>query len=370
CAERGERELDQARKQLKTLFGTRPETYYGLLMMDGDNMGAWLSASSPHTPAVRESFHPQLRERLNARFDGDPNFVHYADSRRMPNPAWHMAISQALNHFALELAPAIVEREFLGKLIYAGGDDVLAMLSARDLLPAAALLRAAYSGDEPGKQGAPDPQVCKLKRSNNGWASFDGRVLRLMGDKATASAGLVIAHHQAPLGAVMRALRAAEKRAKSLPGKNAWSLAVLKRGGGALFVTAPWGEPLRLFEQLRAFLASDEVSRRAAYHVSTWLDDVPGHDRELVATLLGHQMARQARGPAAEHAPRIARLLVELAFAEGDQRQRPIAEAPLPWLANFMMAAEFLARQSRHARAAGDLPPAGASKAQPVEVSA
>ncbi|MDW8312457.1 MAG: type III-B CRISPR-associated protein Cas10/Cmr2 [Burkholderiales bacterium] len=397
CAEQGDEALAAARKRLEALFGSRPETYYGLLLMDGDSMGAWLSASSPHTPAVLESFHPQLRDRLKARFDGDPNFVRYADSRRAPNPAWHMAISQALNHFALELAPAIVEREFLGKLIYAGGDDVLAMLSTRDLLPAAALLRAAYSGDEPGKQGAPDPQVCKLKRSNNGWVGFDGRVLRLMGEKATTSAGLVIAHHQAPLGAVMRALRDAEKRAKRWPGKNAWSLAILKRGGGALFVTAPWGEPLQLFEELRAFLASENVSRRAAYHVSEWLHDVPADNPELVAQLLGYQMKRQADGEAAkQEAQLLAQRLVRLAYSLATRSESKSAQAsgdesepaqtrceglnpseaksnkndserppkPLEWLSDFMMAAEFLARETRHALTSSST---GAASAAPVQ---
>jgi CRISPR-associated protein Cmr2 len=342
-ASRGER----ARSALAGLLGARPDTYYGLLLMDGDDMGGWLTAASGKAPRVHESFHPTLRQRLDARFEGDPKFRDYAHSQRAPNPAWHMAISQALHHFALELAPEIVEREHLGKLIYAGGDDVLAMLAASDLLGAAARLRAAYSGVEPEAVGAAGREGRLLARIANGWAQHDGRVLRLMGERATASAGLVIAHHQAPLGGVLRELRAAEKRAKALPGKNAWSLAVIKRGGGALYVTAHWGEPLRLFDELRQFLARDEVSRRAAYHVTEWLHDVPA-DAELAAAMLGYQMVRQCRGEAAAQAPALARRLVALAF---DDTQRPPGTSPLAWLADFMMAAEFLARERRHARA-------------------
>lgn len=338
-----------ARQALHACLGTKPDTYYGLLLMDGDNMGAWLSAGSEFTPKVGESFHPKLRERLQQRFGVDERFQAYAASRRAANPAWHMAISQALNHFAIELAPTVVERLHLGKLIYAGGDDVMAMLSCGDLLNAAAQLRAAYSGIDPEDVGGTVGVGRRWQRSGNGWAQFDGRVLRLMGERATASAGLVIAHHQAPLGAVLRALRQAERQAKKLPGKNAWSLAILKRGGGALYVTAHWGEPLRLFEDLRAFFQRDDVSRRAAYHITEWLHDVPATDSALVQHLLTHQIKRQAKDAAQALVPDLVRRLVELAY---DDAQRPQGEAALPWLAHFMMAAEFLAREVRGAKSA------------------
>lgn len=339
----------RARTRLGALLGTPPDSYYGLLLMDGDGMGGWLAASSDKAPRVMDSFHPTLKQRLEARFGVDESFIAYAHARRAPNPAWHMAISQALHHFALELAPDIVERVHLGKLIYAGGDDVLAMLATKDLLDAAALLRAAYSGVDPAAVGASATGGRLLERTGNGWAQFDGRVLRLMGDKATASAGLVIAHHQAPLAGVLRELRVAERRAKAMDGKNAWSLAVIKRGGGALHVTAHWGEPLRLFDDLRGFLAREEVSRRAAYHVAEWLDDVPGDIPALAASMLGYQMARQCRDGAKPLARELAARLVALAF---DEKQRPRGLRPLAWLADFMMAAEFLAREQRHARGA------------------
>ncbi len=339
---------EQARKRLARILGAKPDTYFGLLLMDGDEMGAWLAAGGGTARMLKTSFHPTLQQRLNTRFGGDRKFVDYAGEPRAPNPAWHMAISEALNQFALHLVPEIVERAHLGRLIYAGGDDVLAMLTASDLLPAAAALRAAYSGTEMPTMGSTAADTVKLQRLGSGWAQFGGKVLRLMGERATASAGLVIAHHQAPLGAVLRELRAAERRAKQLPGKNAWSLTVLKRGGGALYVTARWGEPLILFDTLRKLLAYEDVSRRAAYHLVDWLDDVPPDQPEMVKTLLIYQMQRQcdsakARQQVAELVPR----LVDLAF---DGTHRPSEEKPLEWLANFMLAAEFLAREARHAR--------------------
>ncbi len=339
---------ERARKRLAALLGARPDTYYGLLLMDGDDMGAWLSAGTGRTQPVASSFHPAIRQRLEARFGSDPKFAEYARTPRAPNPAWHLAISEALNQFALHLVPEIVERRRLGRVIYAGGDDVLAMLAAKDLLAAAAGLRAAYSGADLGDIGLQVAEGGRLERLGSGWARFGGQVLRLMGEGATASAGLVIAHHQAPLGAVMRELRAAEKRAKSLAGKDAWSLAVLKRGGGALYVTARWGEPLRLFDALRALLAQDDVSRRAAFHITEWLHDVPGDQPDMAAAMLNHQMQRQCASEDARVAVRnIVPGLVREAFAPTNRAPRI---APLEWLADVMMAAEFLARDQRHAR--------------------
>jgi CRISPR-associated protein Cmr2 len=339
---------ETARKRLEKVLGARPDTYYGLLLMDGDDMGAWLSAGAQKTLPVASSFHPTIRQRLEVRFGGDPKFAEYARTPRAANPAWHMAISDALNQFALHLVPEIVERRHLGRVIYAGGDDVLAMLAASDLLAAAAGLRAAYSGASPDDAGAQAVEGGRLARLDNGWASFHGRVLRLMGERATASAGLAIAHHQAPLGAVMRELRAAEKRAKALAGKDAWSLSVLKRGGGALYVTAKWGEPLRLFGALRDLLARDDVSRRAAFHVTEWLNDVPGDQPDMVAAMLAYQMQRQCASDEAKALVRdIAPALVREAF---EKPNRLPQVAPLAWLADFMMAAEFLAREQRHAR--------------------
>jgi CRISPR-associated protein Cmr2 len=339
---------ETARKRLEKVLGARPDTYYGLLLMDGDDMGAWLSAGAQKTLPVASSFHPTIRQRLEVRFGGDPKFAEYARTPRAANPAWHMAISDALNQFALHLVPEIVERRHLGRVIYAGGDDVLAMLAASDLLAAAAGLRAAYSGASPDDAGAQAVEGGRLARLENGWASFHGRVLRLMGERATASAGLAIAHHQAPLGAVMRELRAAEKRAKALAGKDAWSLAVLKRGGGALYVTAKWGEPLRLFGALRDLLARDDVSRRAAFHVSEWLHDVPADQRDMVEAMLVYQMQRQC---ASDEAKALVRDIVPALVREAFEKPNRLPQvAPLAWLADFMMAAEFLAREQRHAR--------------------
>jgi CRISPR-associated protein Cmr2 len=65
------------------------------------------------------------------------------------SPNRHLAISAALNDFALRAVPEVIESKHSGRVIYAGGDDVLAMLPVADLIPAMQRLRWAYSGHDP-----------------------------------------------------------------------------------------------------------------------------------------------------------------------------------------------------------------------------
>jgi CRISPR-associated protein Cmr2 len=147
--------LDEARNEdaeerlaagIAELLGARPETYYALIQMDGDHMGAWLAGNDPdYQCRFPATWHPQVRASLD-RFRGDPAVAAYLDSSRPASPARHTAISAALNDFSTHVARHIVENVCKGKLLYAGGDDVLAMLSVDDLMPAMLLLRAAWSG--------------------------------------------------------------------------------------------------------------------------------------------------------------------------------------------------------------------------------
>ena len=332
----------------------RIETYYGMLLLDGDRMGAWLAGDGEQAISYRESFHPQVQAGFDAHALRQPRLQAYGQQKRALSPGRHLAISGALNDFSLVLARHVVEHEYLGRLIYAGGDDVLAMLPVADLLPAMQRLRVAYAGHDPAHADG-DRQGLVLR---NGFALLDRpgggrRLMRMMGHRASASCGAVVAHHQAPLAAVLRELRLAEQRAKGEGGRDAFSLTVIKRSGGALWVTAKWGEPVALLTALRGFLADEGVSRRAVFNTLAWLKDLPRDQPDMLAALLAYQLDRQADEPArVVHAvPLLAKRLAALAF---DPAQRPAVGDPLMWLANFMSAAEFLARETRNAGGSDD----------------
>ena len=320
------------------------ETYYALLMMDGDRMGAWLSGGDDYAISYRDSFHPQVQAGFDKHVANQNLIQAYGAQKRALSPNRHLAISGALNDFSLTVVRHVVEEEHLGRVIYAGGDDVLAMLPVADLLSSMQRLRLAYSGDDPAHEGGRDPRGLTLQK---GFAILNGKLMRMMGTKATASCGAVIAHHQAPLGAVMRELREAEKRAKNEGGRDAFSITVIKRSGGALYLTEKWGKPVALLDAMIGFLREPGVSRRAVYHSLEWLHDLPDPKGSpgMLASLLAYQFDRQIESKKKREVlerhdvPGLAQRLAVLASEQSGNG--------LKWLENFLTVAEFLARETR-----------------------
>ncbi|MCB1795604.1 MAG: type III-B CRISPR-associated protein Cas10/Cmr2 [Candidatus Competibacteraceae bacterium] len=375
-----QRERDQADQALalaendiKTVFGTKPEAYYAFIMLDGDKMGAWLSGDEDYSLAYQDTWHPQIRAAIAGKFKQD-DLKRYAETKRPVSPARHIAISSALNSFALHLAPYIVETVCKGKLIYAGGDDVLAMVSVDDLLPALALLRLAYSGVFPTGDAADhawrllgvDDSRLDIRK---GHVLLRDRLYRVMGDKATASAGAVIAHHSAPLGAVLRQLRDAEKQAKNRGGRDAFAIRVLKRSGGMVKLVSRWfgdldptqgleSTPIGLLLRLREMLANPQLSRRVAYLAQTWLPQLPPPGEfsdpalyaKLLAGNLAYQFTRQCqRDDEKQRAKDLGRGLGKLAVTLAGSSSKPEEDksTATDLIRDFLAVAEFLAREGR-----------------------
>lgn len=340
--------LDEAQREIRKLLGTKEETYYALIMMDGDRMGAILSGDEKTrtTISYRDSFHPQVHKGFDEAASRQKLIQDYGKQARPVSPNRHLAISGALNDFSQTVARHVVEEENLGRLIYAGGDDVLAMLPVADLLFTMQRLRHAYSGTVPDDEAVDWSELRGRKKlvCKGGFAWLNGRLMRMMGEHATASCGAVIAHHQAPLSAVLRELRSAEKRAKIEGGRNAFSITVIKRSGGALYLTDNWGEPVNLLMAMRDFLAADSVSRRAVYHTLEWLNEnelpVSAFESGMAHSLLAYQLNRQAQGAAKQQVPELAAKLVKLALNWPQEKR-------IEKLRNFLSVAEFLAREAR-----------------------
>lgn len=345
---------------VRKLLGDKPEAYYALILLDGDKMGAWISGGSEaYSLPTRETFHPQIRSHLTAHFNSR-ELADYLNAARAVSPSRHMAISSALNSFALTLAQDIVENRCKGKLLYAGGDDVMALVAVDDLLACLTLLRAAYGG-----LPIPDALSAALRldleglKLGGGHALLNDRLLRLMGEHATASAGAVIAHHSAPLGAVLRRLREAEKRAKTRGGRDAFAITLMKRGGGATELTLPWrlddpasdpkptldGSPMQLLTSLTALFAGDDTSRKAAYVTQGWMPHLPVQMEPaalhpLLKHNLSHRLKRQGAREhlADEYGDKLATVALHPRLADTD---------PGTVIADMLAVAEFLARESR-----------------------
>lgn len=358
--EQEEGQIDAVNGEIEKAIGLKPERYYALILMDGDKLGAWLSGEN--ALMFRETFHSRVRAGLESYCN--ETLQRYLECKRPISPARHAAISSALNGFSLDLARHVVEDLCLGKLLYSGGDDVMAMLCVRDLPKALWLLRLVYSGGMPRQAGeALFDHDLDIGRGFVRWKNGKrDQLYRVMGERATASAGAVIAHHMAPLSAVLRSLRDAEREAKNKGGRNAWSIRVIKRSGGRLDLTLPWwlGEredalsTMHALKSLRDAIATD-MSRRAAYHADELvrrfplLDDQPAL-KAIIAHNLKYQFGRKG-GKDGDDSDRIAEVAVREAQRRmaGSTKPGALARQAYAVVQGLLFTAEFLAREGRGA---------------------
>lgn len=218
--------------------------YFAVLAFDGDDMGKWVSGEKA------PPFRTQLADYVEADGDIHKGALEYFERNRadeflgtprLLTPSYHLQFSQALSNFALYAAPRVVAAH-KGRLVYAGGDDVLAMLPADTALACADDLQRVFRGQAPNSE-------CGIRAEHTGFLTFDkwkrfparadraGKPLPFLvpGPRATASCGVALAHFKVPLQDVVRTAQAAEKRAKRKGApqklKHAFALTVLKRSG-------------------------------------------------------------------------------------------------------------------------------------------
>lgn len=272
-------------ENLETAAG---EKYFAVLALDGDAMGKWVSGSK--TPALEDV----LSEECAAAFrEKGANLT----SSRPLSPSWHLQFSEALGNFSQHAARRIVEA-FDGRLIYSGGDDVLAMLPAETALECARALRLAFRGDPAVNNVARGIPVGhrKSRRSDRTTPLFQietrgflrlapqatsrhGAQARLLDDPvnfpvivpgpaADCSVGVAIAHFKSPLQDVVRAAQAAEKRAKRQLGRSAIAVSLFKRSGEILEWGAKWDDGgLLLHDAIATALDAGQLSAKFPHRV-------------------------------------------------------------------------------------------------------
>lgn len=330
-----------------------PSPYYAILYFDGDDMGKWLIGE--HAPAIDRILHPQAIKALLTLGAQQPtqaedalHLYHALKNLRRPmGPALHRAISRALRNFALEVAKMVVEDHFRGRLVYAGGDELLALLPLDDALPAAWALRRLWAGE-----ALSAPYMVSLtgfieKIIPNG----AHRLLTLMGG-ATASAGVVYAHYQFPMSlAIETAYTTVDGEAKETLGRDACGITIFKRSGEKIVTGARWRygalATVEVLDALRHAIdpARGMLSRRFIYQLRELRSSFLATGVEAQVAMLERQLDRHSCTPAdIQHLKRrLHGLLVCLADTQSAS-QKP---TPFERLLDLAMVSEFLAGQGR-----------------------
>lgn len=135
-------------KTAKDALGLSPPgSHLAMIKVDGDSLGSLLTGEPGRIHARWEDvIHPELVAKL--RKGGHPDNEMWSallPAERMMGPSLHAFVTRALGEFAHRIAPWIVEQEFNGRLIYVGGDDLLALAPASEALAIVARLNQLFS---------------------------------------------------------------------------------------------------------------------------------------------------------------------------------------------------------------------------------
>ena len=192
-----------------------PADWWVLVLGDGDGMGSYVNGSSLKN--YSDYIVTNLVDTQNIEQEKWENLL--ATKKRM-GPATHVGLNRALLDFANRLVPYLAEQRHCGKVIYSGGDDVMAALPLADLPGFLRSLRAAWcGGDDPENKFISQGGYWFWQDEKTRPVEIPGRPLFTMGKGATMSLGIVIAHKSVPLPTVLESIWDAEKeRAKKLSG--------------------------------------------------------------------------------------------------------------------------------------------------------
>ncbi len=264
----------EALEGLKALLGKArkaglgvPSRYLAVLAMDGDNMGEWIGGRRG----------PTLGELCPG---GPPPWLDYGLRGRIRplGPAAHLLISEAMQGFALHVAQPVVEGLVPGSLVFAGGDDVQALLPVEALPKVLRALSGLFSDLEPADQyEAPIGQwAAQLGLdASAGYGCKDGKRSFLLPSKRFGvSAGVAVVHHSHPLTqALETSYKVLKDEAKERLGRAAWAVSLFKRSGAPATSGAPWQirieqarlDTLGLLEALADAMRTGRLSRELPY---------------------------------------------------------------------------------------------------------
>jgi len=228
-----------------------PGDWWVIVLGDGDGMGQYISGErlQPYRRYVNPGAMATAnldRQKQSAQRQQLADFLKHTPKRM--GPATHIGLNRALLDFSNRLVPYLTEQRYCGRVIYSGGDDVMAVLPLEDLPGYLRSLRAAWSGKADPYQAVDpnthDDPVEWFEEAGGYWRPqfrrgqpatvLPNRPHFTMGKDATMSLGIVIANKAVPLPTVLESLWEAEQTAKAMPGKDGLCFRVIYGGGNTL----------------------------------------------------------------------------------------------------------------------------------------
>lgn len=241
-----------------------PSDWYVLAAGDGDSMSEWLKGTKLKT------YGDYIPSKLSVNLESFPQFL---EIQKRMGPSTHSALSRALLDFSNQLVPYLTQNRYAGRLIYGGGDDVLAYTNLWEWDKWLWDIRQCFKGaKDPRDQFSNEGDYWKFKGKSD---QLVDRPLFTMGSAATISFGIVIAHHSVPLAIALESLWEAEKKAKDhvyidnngeKKAKDAVQVRVIYGNGNTLKSTAKFD----VFYQWQQLIQQDLESAIFEQAASLW----------------------------------------------------------------------------------------------------
>ncbi|MCP5456103.1 MAG: type III-B CRISPR-associated protein Cas10/Cmr2 [Thermotogae bacterium] len=239
--EKGYTEASKGILYVESIQDISKEYKSSIVMMDGDKMGEWISGKKAG------SIYSRMIKPTKDFINKYPEYKEILEKTQIIKPAYQRTVSRTLNNFT-RFVPEIINKE-KGMLIYAGGDDVLAVMPANKAFIVADKIRKLYSGVLNEKISVKQEFITEsgepiIKNTEyeikNGYAYHNGiPAFNLMGEKATMSAGIFVSNSNYNLKLALEQARKLEKIAKKESGRNSFAISSL-RSGKQKILTDKW----------------------------------------------------------------------------------------------------------------------------------
>ncbi|MFK5953736.1 MAG: type III-B CRISPR-associated protein Cas10/Cmr2 [Desulfobacterium sp.] len=249
-----------------------PRTRLAVLVMDGDEMGKLVLGDPNRVKALwKDILSPEtvnaIRGDEKAVKTGWPELFNLP---RTTGPAIQAFISRCLADFSHHMVPWVIEQEFSGRLIYAGGDDLMALMPADDALKAAARIQSLFSAPwvvdtqpdrrpwswfenqnsshSPPSHSLWDPSNAKKRfkaiHTFSDRVAPEHRIIPMLGESGSISAGIMYGHFKTRMGLLLEnAHTMLELFAKEKSGRNSIGIGHFSRSGPKTRFAIPWKSP-------------------------------------------------------------------------------------------------------------------------------
>ena len=328
--------LNEVRKLHRKLseINCQPKIRIAVICLDGDRMGRLITGEADAIETRwQDVLHPDIIQKIKKNQHLiDAGWLDLLSTKRLTGPSLHAFINRALGHFSHRIVPWVVEQEFSGRVIYAGGDDVLCLAPAEDAIDIAARLMQLFSAAwvidtdyqaDPWKwrnrdwQGSYDLKAARKrfqipKQPNPGGAirlpvphqdqleihcseregisiqEADGMLLPMLGHGCSLSAGIVYGHYKTPLGVMLsEARRLLDEMAKERAGRRSIALGHFSRNGLKTQFAVSWDEGGRLkgtkiLKDVCNGFKKNSLSRRLPYKLREIMPLVTAARRQII----------------------------------------------------------------------------------------